>query len=52
MQFFLSFTKVNKKSETSNKRKDFLDLLSLEILINISKANLMFKVLYFRTLDL
>ena len=46
-QFFLSFTKVNKKIETSNKSKDFLDLLSLKVWIKISKVNQLLSILNF-----
>ena len=44
-QFFLSFTKVNKKNEITNKSKDFLDLLSLRMWIFNSKVGRLFCIL-------
>lgn len=46
-QFFLSFTKVNKISETCNKSKEFLEMLSLETRIYNWKHRGLFSVLNF-----
>ena len=46
-QFFLSFTKVNKISETCNKSKEFLEMLSLETWIYNWKRSDLFSVLKF-----